>query len=161
MVRGILFLAMKAAGQDALVRSTEAWPARAHPPAPPVRLRRELPMQESHASSTPPLHDSPDAAIEAMDGQFLMNRTISVGYAFKKDTRGERHGTPAERLLAAQKKLQSKEVQRPHTRFATGALRDRLSVVGAAFPWASFGSGRRRAGVVHRQWRHQGDLQES
>ncbi|KFM24027.1 Splicing factor 3B subunit 4 [Auxenochlorella protothecoides] len=64
--------------------------------------------------------ESSDAAIEAMDGQFLMNRTISVGYAFKKDTRGERHGTPAERLLAAQKKLQSKEVQRPHTRFATG-----------------------------------------
>lgn len=31
-----------------------------------------------------------------------MNKAISVQYAFKKDGKGERHGTPAERLLAAQ-----------------------------------------------------------
>ena len=37
-----------------------------------------------------------------MNGQYLMNRPLSLSYAFKKDTRGERHGTPAERLLAAQ-----------------------------------------------------------
>lgn len=37
-----------------------------------------------------------------MNGQYLMNRQLSITYAFKKDTRGERHGTPAERLLAAQ-----------------------------------------------------------
>ncbi|OAV89157.1 hypothetical protein PTTG_06909, partial [Puccinia triticina 1-1 BBBD Race 1] len=37
-----------------------------------------------------------------MNGQFLMNRAIAVQYAFKKDGKGERHGTPAERLLAAQ-----------------------------------------------------------
>ena len=37
-----------------------------------------------------------------MNGQFLMNKAISVQYAFKKDGKGERHGTPAERLLAAQ-----------------------------------------------------------
>jgi hypothetical protein len=43
-----------------------------------------------------------DAALEAMNGQYLMNRPLSLSYAFKKDTRGERHGTPAERLLAAQ-----------------------------------------------------------
>ncbi|KIY71880.1 hypothetical protein CYLTODRAFT_368519 [Cylindrobasidium torrendii FP15055 ss-10] len=43
-----------------------------------------------------------DAAIEAMNGQFLMNKPISVQYAFKKDGKGERHGTEAERLLAAQ-----------------------------------------------------------
>ena len=37
-----------------------------------------------------------------MNGQFLMNKAISVQYAFKKDGKGERHGTAAERLLAAQ-----------------------------------------------------------
>jgi len=46
--------------------------------------------------------ESADASIEAMNGQFLMNKAISVQYAFKKDGKGERHGTPAERLLAAQ-----------------------------------------------------------
>ena len=37
-----------------------------------------------------------------MNGQFLMNRCITVSYAMKKDGNGERHGTAAERLLAAQ-----------------------------------------------------------
>lgn len=37
-----------------------------------------------------------------MNGQFLMNKAITAQYAFKKDGKGERHGTPAERLLAAQ-----------------------------------------------------------
>ncbi|KAI8812931.1 hypothetical protein BJ742DRAFT_557928 [Cladochytrium replicatum] len=46
--------------------------------------------------------DSSDAAIEAMNGQFLMNKPITVSYAFKKDGKGERHGSAAERLLAAQ-----------------------------------------------------------
>ena len=40
--------------------------------------------------------------MESMNGQFLMNKAITVQYAFKKDGKGERHGTPAERLLAAQ-----------------------------------------------------------
>ncbi|KAG9073754.1 Splicing factor 3B subunit 4 [Ceratobasidium sp. UAMH 11750] len=46
--------------------------------------------------------ESSDAAIEAMNNQFLMNKQIQVQYAFKKDGKGERHGTAAERLLAAQ-----------------------------------------------------------
>ncbi|TEB36322.1 hypothetical protein FA13DRAFT_1752922 [Coprinellus micaceus] len=46
--------------------------------------------------------ESSDGAIEAMNGQFLMNKAITVQYAFKKDGKGERHGTSAERLLAAQ-----------------------------------------------------------
>ena len=37
-----------------------------------------------------------------MNGQFLMNKAITVQYAFKKEGKGERHGTAAERLLAAQ-----------------------------------------------------------
>ena len=46
--------------------------------------------------------EASDAAIEAMNGQFLCNRPITVNYAFKKDGKGERHGSAAERLLAAQ-----------------------------------------------------------
>ncbi|KAF4578445.1 SF3B4 family protein [Pleurotus pulmonarius] len=46
--------------------------------------------------------ESSDAAIESMNNQFLMNKAITVQYAFKKDGKGERHGTSAERLLAAQ-----------------------------------------------------------
>lgn len=46
--------------------------------------------------------ESADAAIEAMNGQFIMNRPIQVSYALKKDGSGERHGTAAERLLASQ-----------------------------------------------------------
>ncbi|KAL4180513.1 hypothetical protein AMTRI_Chr13g92460 [Amborella trichopoda] len=40
--------------------------------------------------------ETSDAAIEAMNGQYLCNRQITVSYAYKKDTKGERHGTPAE-----------------------------------------------------------------
>lgn len=64
--------------------------------------------------------EASDAALEAMNGQYLMNRPLSISYAFKKDTKGERHGTPAERLLAAQKKAKQKVSSRPHTLFATG-----------------------------------------
>ncbi len=61
-----------------------------------------------------------DAAIEAMSGQFLCGRQISITYAYKKDAKGERHGTPAERLLAAQMKAKQTAQSRPHTLFATG-----------------------------------------
>lgn len=37
--------------------------------------------------------EASDAAIEAMNGQFLCNRPISVTYAYKKDTKGERYAT--------------------------------------------------------------------
>lgn len=43
-----------------------------------------------------------DAAIAAMNGQYICNHPISVQYAFKKDSQGkERHGSEAERVLAA------------------------------------------------------------
>jgi len=48
--------------------------------------------------------EASDAAIEAMDKQFLMNKDINVQYAYKKDGKGERHGDEAERLLAQQAK---------------------------------------------------------
>ncbi|KAF7305196.1 hypothetical protein MKEN_01234800 [Mycena kentingensis (nom. inval.)] len=46
--------------------------------------------------------EASDAAIEAMNGSFLMNKAVTVQYAFKKDGKGERHGTAAERLLVSQ-----------------------------------------------------------
>lgn len=47
--------------------------------------------------------EAADAAIEAMNGQFLANRPINLSFAYKKNGKpGERHGTPAERLLAEQ-----------------------------------------------------------
>ncbi|KAL0268674.1 UNVERIFIED_CONTAM: hypothetical protein PYX00_010518 [Menopon gallinae] len=60
--------------------------------------------------------EASDASIEAMNGQYLCNRPISVSYAFKKDSRGERHGSAAERLLAAQNPLS--QADRPHQLFA-------------------------------------------
>ncbi|RCN24035.1 hypothetical protein ANCCAN_30276, partial [Ancylostoma caninum] len=53
--------------------------------------------------------EASDMAMEAMNGQFLCNRAISVSYAFKKDAKGERHGTAAERMLAAQNPLFPKD----------------------------------------------------
>ena len=44
--------------------------------------------------------ESADASMAAMNGQFLCNAPISVSYAYKKDTKGERHGDAAERLIA-------------------------------------------------------------
>lgn len=64
--------------------------------------------------------DASDAAIDAMNGQYLGGRPITVSYAYKKDTKGERHGTPAERLLAAQRKAMQPQSARPHTMFGTG-----------------------------------------
>ncbi|KAI7861704.1 hypothetical protein BDF14DRAFT_1865313 [Spinellus fusiger] len=62
--------------------------------------------------------ESADAAVDAMDNQYLMNKQISASYAFKKDGRGERHGSAAERLLASEGR---KNVQMPNRLFAGAA----------------------------------------
>ena len=64
--------------------------------------------------------EASDTAIDCMNGQFLGNRQIIVQYAFKKDTatdgdnnKGapqERHGSRAERMLAAQRRAQQQQV---------------------------------------------------
>ncbi|CAB3405422.1 unnamed protein product [Caenorhabditis bovis] len=64
--------------------------------------------------------EASDAALEAMNGQFLCNRAITVSYAFKRDSKGERHGTAAERMLAAQNPLFPKD--RPHQVFSDAPL---------------------------------------
>ena len=57
--------------------------------------------------------EASDTAIECMNGQYLGNRIITVQYALKKDAEGrpttERHGTRAERMLAAAAKAQFQE----------------------------------------------------
>jgi splicing factor 3B subunit 4 len=45
--------------------------------------------------------ESSDAAIAQMNGQFFAGRPITVQYALKKDSKTERHGSAAERILAA------------------------------------------------------------
>lgn len=61
--------------------------------------------------------EASDAAIDALNGQYLCNRPITVSYAIKKGTKGERHGSEAERLLAAKNpRLQNR--QRPNLIFA-------------------------------------------
>lgn len=37
--------------------------------------------------------EASDAAMEAMNGQYLCNRPITISYAFKKESKGERHGS--------------------------------------------------------------------
>jgi len=63
--------------------------------------------------------EASDAAIEAMNGQYVCNRPINVSYALKKDSKGERHGSQAERLLAANNPNIIRGSQ-PHKMFATG-----------------------------------------
>jgi splicing factor 3B subunit 4 len=61
--------------------------------------------------------EAADAAIEAMSGQSLGGRQITIMYAFRVDNKTERHGSQAERLLAAASR--SKPSLKPNTLFAT------------------------------------------
>lgn len=69
--------------------------------------------------------EASDAAITTMNGQYICNRPITVQYAFKKDGDSqERHGSHAERVLAASAKAAATDNPaysfRPHTMFADG-----------------------------------------
>lgn len=55
--------------------------------------------------------DASDDAIANMNGQYLMNKDITVQYAYKKDGKNERHGDEAERALAKQAQKHGLEVQ--------------------------------------------------
>ncbi|KAI0201111.1 hypothetical protein F4808DRAFT_139588 [Astrocystis sublimbata] len=55
--------------------------------------------------------EASDDAINNMNGQFLMNKDVSVQYAYKKDGKGERHGDEAERMLAAQAKKHNVSIE--------------------------------------------------
>lgn len=62
-------------------------------------------VSKGHGSVSYDNFESSDTALTAMNGQFFGNKTIRVEYAFKKDAKGERHGSQAERLLAANRPL--------------------------------------------------------
>lgn len=79
--------------------------------------------------------EASDAAIEAMNGQYLCNRPITISYAFKKDAKGERHGSAAERLLAAQNPLA--QADRPHQLFADAPPTAPASVAPIIMPLAT------------------------
>ncbi|KAK8864623.1 hypothetical protein IAR55_001873 [Kwoniella newhampshirensis] len=70
------------------------------------KIARDPTAGESKGYAFVSYHDfeAADMAIENMNGQFFGGKQISVQYAFKKDGKGERHGSQAERLLAAQAK---------------------------------------------------------
>lgn len=48
--------------------------------------------------------EASDAAKATMNGQYLLSKSITVEYAYKKDGKGERHGDEAERKLAEEGK---------------------------------------------------------
>jgi len=68
--------------------------------------------------------EASDAAISAMNGQFLSGRPISVSYALKKDSKIDRHGSVAERLIAA-----NNPSRRPNTMFSGAATMGRPGVL--------------------------------
>merc|ERR1711924_61942 len=65
--------------------------------------------------------EAADAASDAMNSQYLMNRKIVVQYSHKKDNTGERHGSLIERQLAL--KLKAKGAlpsAKPNFLFSSG-----------------------------------------
>jgi len=101
--------------------------------------------------------EAADLAIECMNGQFLANRTISVQFAFRKDTPGERHGSQAERILAANSAGQRAKAGpsaasklKPHTMFAAApgevtTVQSSQRMVGQARPSGAMGGGYNQA----------------
>jgi len=57
--------------------------------------------------------EAADGSIEALNGQYLCGRPISVTYALKKDSKTERHGSMAERILAANNPNKVRAAYRP------------------------------------------------
>lgn len=94
--------------------------------------------------------EASDAALESLNNQYLLNRPITVTYALKKDGKnGERHGTPAERLLAAQARKNNalpgsnptNGLDQPQGGWknSNGAPLSSMGMMGALQPTAGFG----------------------
>lgn len=56
--------------------------------------------------------ESADNAINTMNGQYVGGKPIDVSYAYKKDTKGERHGSTAERILASKRENESSTIMK-------------------------------------------------
>ncbi|KAI0024418.1 hypothetical protein F4780DRAFT_599877 [Xylariomycetidae sp. FL0641] len=79
--------------------------------APPKVARDDNGLSKGYGFVSYSSFDASDDAISNMNGQFLMNKDVSVQYAYKKDGKGERHGDQAERMLAAQAKKHNVTVE--------------------------------------------------
>ena len=81
--------------------------------------------------------EASDEAVANMNGQYLMNKEVSVQYAYKKDGKGERHGDQAERMLAAQARkhnVQPTQQQIPAQLINGGAPMAPAAMMGADGP---------------------------
>jgi splicing factor 3B subunit 4 len=67
----------------------------------PKVMREDTGISKGYAFLGYDSFDSSDAAIAAMNGQYLGGRPIHVTYALRKDSKKEKHGSQAERILAA------------------------------------------------------------
>ena len=81
--------------------------------APPKVARDEANLTKGYGFISYASFEASDDAIANMHGQYLMNKEITVQYAYKKDGKNERHGDAAERALAAQARKHGVEVQIP------------------------------------------------
>ena len=81
--------------------------------APPKVSRDDANLSKGYGFISYASFESSDDAIANMHGQYLMNKEITVQYAYKKDGKGERHGDAAERSLAAQAKKHGVQVAIP------------------------------------------------
>lgn len=77
--------------------------------SPPKVARDESNLSKGYGFVSFSNFEASDDAIANMNGQYLMNKEVSVQYAYKKDGKGERHGDQAERMLAAQAKAHGVE----------------------------------------------------
>ncbi|KAI5862745.1 RNA-binding domain-containing protein [Durotheca rogersii] len=79
--------------------------------APPKVARDDNGLSKGYGFVSYSSFEASDDAINNMNGQFLMNKDVSVQYAYKKDGKGERHGDEAERMLAAQAKKHNVQIE--------------------------------------------------
>uniref|UniRef100_A0A8C9GD04 RRM domain-containing protein n=1 Tax=Piliocolobus tephrosceles TaxID=591936 RepID=A0A8C9GD04_9PRIM len=68
-------------------------------------MKNEDDISKGHGFISYDNFESSDLAIENMNNQYICNKKIHISYAFKKYTKSERHGTAAERFIAANKNL--------------------------------------------------------
>jgi splicing factor 3B subunit 4 len=73
--------------------------------SPPKIARDESGLSKGYGFVSYSTFEASDDAIANMNGQYLMNKDVSVQYAYKKDGKGERHGDEAERMLASQAQI--------------------------------------------------------
>ncbi|TPX09689.1 uncharacterized protein E0L32_009162 [Thyridium curvatum] len=72
--------------------------------SPPSVIRDQNNVSKGYGFVSFDSFEASDTARDAMNGQYLLSKQVTVEYAYKKDGKGERHGDEAERKLAAEGK---------------------------------------------------------